>query len=331
MPVPAAQDRVAAVRRFNRFYTQRIGVLREPWLDSPFSLTEARVLYEIGQRAGVTASEIGDELGLDAGYLSRMLRRFHKDGLIRKQVSPADARQTLLSMTARGRKAFAPLEAHTRAQVGAMLERLGPQQQDRLVSAMGTVETLLAAEAEPTPGFILREPRAGDFGWIVARHAVLYAQEYGWTENFEGLCAQIVADFVNNFDPTCERGWIAERDGEPVGSILLAKDTPEVARLRLLLGGAVGARARHRQSPDRRLHRLRARARLPPHHAVDPRRAHRRAPHLRARRLPAHLKRGAQELEPGRGSEYWDLDAGLSVASSRVPGAISDVLRASER
>lgn len=243
MPVPAAPrahestlpDRVAAVRRFNRFYTQRIGVLREAWLDSPFSLTEARVLYEIGQRAGVTASEIGDELGLDAGYLSRMLRRFHKDGLIRKQVSPDDARQTLLSMTARGRKAFAPLEAHTLEQVGAMLDRLPACDQDRLVSAMGTVETLLAAEAETKPDFILREPRAGDYGWIVMRHAVLYAQEYGWTENFEGLCAQIVADFVNNFDPRYERGWIAERDGAPVGSILLAKDSPEVARLRLLL------------------------------------------------------------------------------------------------
>jgi DNA-binding MarR family transcriptional regulator/GNAT superfamily N-acetyltransferase len=240
MPVPTAalpdriaQDRIAAVRRFNRFYTQRIGVLREPWLDSPFSLTEARVLYEIGQRAGVTASEIGDELGLDAGYLSRMLGRFHKDGLIRKQVSPDDARQTLLSMTARGRKAFAPLEAHARTQVGAMLEQLPSDSQDRLVSAMSTVETLLARP--PAQNFILREPRAGDYGWIVTRHAVLYAQEYGWTENFEGVCAQIVADFVNNFDPKCERAWIAERDGERLGSILLAKDTAEVARLRLLL------------------------------------------------------------------------------------------------
>jgi DNA-binding MarR family transcriptional regulator/GNAT superfamily N-acetyltransferase len=227
------QDRVSAVRRFNRFYTQHIGVLREGWLDSPFSLTEARVLYEIGQRAGVTASEIGNELGLDAGYLSRILRRFHKDGLIGKQLSPEDARQTLLSMTARGRKAFAPLETHTRAQVGAMLDRLPPHEQDRLVSAMGTVATLLAAE--PKPGFILREPRTGDYGWIVARHAVLYAQEYQWNEKFEALCAQIVADFLNNFDPAYERGWIAERDGEPVGSALLAKDTPEVARLRLLL------------------------------------------------------------------------------------------------
>ncbi|MPZ37289.1 MAG: GNAT family N-acetyltransferase [Rhizobiales bacterium] len=229
----AAPDRIASVRRFNRFYTQRIGVLREAWLDSPFSLTEARVLYEVGQRAGTTASEIGAELGLDAGYLSRMLRRFHKDGLIRKQISPDDARQTLLSMTAQGRKAFAPLETHARQQVGAMLARLGPHDQDRLVSAMGAVETLLAGA--PTLDVVLREPRAGDFGWIVARHAILYAQEYQWDEKFEALCAQIVADFINNFDLTCERGWIAERNGEPVGSVLLAKDTPEVARLRLLL------------------------------------------------------------------------------------------------
>jgi DNA-binding MarR family transcriptional regulator/GNAT superfamily N-acetyltransferase len=241
MPVPAIPrtlqgalpDHIAAVRRFNRFYTQHIGLLREAWLDSPFSLTEARVLYEIAQRAGTTARDIATELGLDAGYLSRMLRRFHKAGLIRKQVSPDDARQTLLSMTARGRKAFAPLEAHTRKQVSAMLKRLGPQQQDRLVSAMGTVETLLAVE--PKDEFILHEPRAGDFGWMVTRHAVLYAQEYQWTENFEGLCAQIVAEFLNSFDPQYERAWIAERDGEPVGSVLLAKETHEVARLRLLL------------------------------------------------------------------------------------------------
>lgn len=226
-------DPIAAVRRFNRFYTQHIGVLREAWLDSPFSLTEARVLYEIGQRPDATARDIGSDLGLDAGYLSRILQRFHRDGLIDKRVSPDDGRQTLLSMTKDGRQAFAPLEAHTRRQVGAMLERLEPQDRTRLIAAMGTVQTLLAAE--PQPGYILREPRAGDFGWIVARHAVLYAQEYQWTETFEALCAQIVADFVNNFDPSCERGWIAERNGEPIGSVLLAKDSPDVARLRLLL------------------------------------------------------------------------------------------------
>ena len=295
MSVPVAPDRIAAVRRFNRFYTQRIGVLREPWLDSPFSLTEARVLYEIGQRAGVTASGIGDELGLDAGYLSRMLGRFHKDGLIRKQVSPTTGVRRLLSMTARGRKAFAPLEAHARTQIGAMLEQLPPDGQDRLVSAMSTVETLLAPG--PTPGFTLREPRAGDYGWIVTRHATLYAQEYGWTENFEGVCAQIVADFVNNFDSKYERAWIAERDGERLGSILLAKDTAEVARLRLLLvepsarGLGIGKAltgecvAFARQCGYRRItlwtHRVLTAAR----HIYE------------QSRLPPHLKRGAQELE----------------------------------
>jgi DNA-binding MarR family transcriptional regulator/N-acetylglutamate synthase-like GNAT family acetyltransferase len=232
-PDRTIQDRIAAVRRFNRFYTQRIGVLREGWLDTPFSLTEARVLYEIGRRTSTTASEIGTELGLDAGYLSRILSRFHKDGLISKQVSPDDGRQTLLSMTARGRKAFAPLEAHTLQQVTAMLERLRPDEQKRLIEAMATIETLVAET--PKTDYVLRAPRAGDYGWIVARHAVLYAQEYQWGDGFEGVCAQIVADFINKFDPRCERGWIAERHGEPVGAVLLAKDSPEVARIRLLL------------------------------------------------------------------------------------------------
>jgi DNA-binding MarR family transcriptional regulator/N-acetylglutamate synthase-like GNAT family acetyltransferase len=230
---PAA--RIAAVRRFNRFYTQHIGVLREGWLDSTYSLTEARVLYELTARERATASEIANTLDLDAGYLSRILRRFHKEGLIRKQVSPVDARQTFLSLTARGRKAFAPLEARSGRQVGTMLARLPAPGQDRLVAAMHTVETLLASPAEAAEGYILRGPRPGDFGWIVSRHAILYAQDYGWTDPFEGLCAQIVADFVNNFDPQRERCWIAERNGENVGSVMLAKDSAEVARLRLLL------------------------------------------------------------------------------------------------
>jgi DNA-binding MarR family transcriptional regulator/GNAT superfamily N-acetyltransferase len=238
MSAPAVHDseqRIAAVRRFNRFYTQHIGVLREGWLDSPFSLTEARVLYELKARDGATASDIATLLGLDAGYLSRILRRFHKDGLIRKRISPADARQSFLSLTARGRKSFAPLEAHTMQQVGTMLAPLAEPERDRLVTAMRTVETLLVTRPESAPGYVLRAPRPGDFGWMVARHAVLYAREYGWTDPFEGLCAQIVADFVNNFDPQRERCWIAERNGENVGSVMLTKDSAEVARLRLLL------------------------------------------------------------------------------------------------
>jgi DNA-binding MarR family transcriptional regulator/GNAT superfamily N-acetyltransferase len=236
MPAPANGHRhVAAVRRFNRFYTQRIGVLQAGWVGSPFSLTEARVLYEISQRNRPTAAEIGRELGLDAGYMSRMLRRFHKSGLIRRQGSPDDARQTLLSLTARGRKAFAPIEARSNRQVGVMLSRLPAARRDDLVSALTTAESLLSEPANAAREVILREPKPGDLGWIVARHAVLYAREYGWADEFEGLCAQIVADYAKNFDARCERCWIAERNGENVGSVFLVKDSEGVARLRLLL------------------------------------------------------------------------------------------------
>jgi DNA-binding MarR family transcriptional regulator/N-acetylglutamate synthase-like GNAT family acetyltransferase len=237
MAVSASPDaqRVAAVRRFNRFYTQHLGVLRDSWLDSPFSLTEARVLYEIKERHRATATGIGRDLGLDAGYMSRILRRFQKSGLIRKDVSPDDGRQSFLSITARGRKAFDPLETKTMRQVGAVLGRLGEPEQDRLVAAMHAIEAMMASEAKAESRITLRQPRPGDLGWIVARHAELYAQEYGWTDPFEGVCAQIVADFGNNNDPACERCWIAEMDGRNVGSVFLVKDSEGVARLRLLL------------------------------------------------------------------------------------------------
>ena len=228
-------QRVAAVRRFNRFYTQHLGVLRQDWLDSPFSLTEARVLYEIKERGRATATDIGRDLGLDAGYLSRILRRFHKSGLIRKDVSPDDGRQSFLSITARGRKAFDPLETRTERQVGAVLGRLAAPEQDHLVAAMGVIERTIAPAPKADSDIVLREPRPGDLGWVVTRHAELYAQEYGWGGNFEGICAQIVADFANKFDPKCERGWIAEMDGRNVGCVFLVKDSDEVARLRLLL------------------------------------------------------------------------------------------------
>jgi DNA-binding MarR family transcriptional regulator/GNAT superfamily N-acetyltransferase len=234
-PAPHDAHRVAAVRRFNRFYTQNLGVLQHGWLDSPFSLTEARVLYEIKQRDRATASDIARDLGLDAGYLSRILRRFHKSGLIRKDVSPDDGRQSFLSMTARGRKAFDPLETRTERQIGAVLGRLTAPEQDHLVSAMRAIETMIASEPKAESDIILRQPRPGDLGWVVARHAELYAREYGWAENFEGLCAQIVADFVSKYDPKCERCWIAEMDGQNVGSVFLVKDSEKVARLRLLL------------------------------------------------------------------------------------------------
>jgi DNA-binding MarR family transcriptional regulator/GNAT superfamily N-acetyltransferase len=232
---PVPQERIAAVRRFNRFYTQRIGVLQGAWLDSPFSLTEARVLYELKQRASTTATEIARELGLDAGYLSRILRRFQKLRLIKKETSPADARQSFLTLTEHGRKAFAPLETRSNRDVAAMLAKLPAAQQDDLVDALQMAEGLMSESPRGRADVALRAPRAGDFGWIVQRHAVLYQREYGWCDEFEGVCAQIVADFIKKFDPCCERGWIAELNGQNVGSVLLAKDSDEVARLRLLL------------------------------------------------------------------------------------------------
>jgi len=236
------EQRIGAVRRFNRFYTRQIGVLRRNYLDSPYSLGEMRVLYELAQTGKLggarTASDIGRALDLDAGYLSRVLRNFEKRGLISRKTSRQDARQSHLALTARGARLFAPFEKRSQDFVGGMLGKLKAAEQARLVAAMETIETLLgepAAAAAPKPAYTLRAPRHGDFGWIVSRHAELYAQEYGWTEPFEGLCAQIVADFVNNYDAKWERCWIAELNGENVGCVMLVKDSPGVARLRLLL------------------------------------------------------------------------------------------------
>jgi DNA-binding MarR family transcriptional regulator/GNAT superfamily N-acetyltransferase len=235
----ASRQRIAAVRRFNRFYTRQIGVLRKTYLDSSYSLGEMRVLYEIAHGDQPTASDITRALDLDAGYLSRVLRHFEKRGLITRKTSEKDARQSHLALTARGRQTFIPLEQRSQDDVDAMLGKLSPVEQARLVAAMESIETLLVDEPPARPGekprYILRAPRNGDFGWIVARHAQLYAQEYGWTDPFEGLCAQIVADFVNKYDPKCERCWIAELDGENVGTVMLVKDSPGVARIRLLL------------------------------------------------------------------------------------------------
>ncbi|HXQ82785.1 MAG TPA: helix-turn-helix domain-containing GNAT family N-acetyltransferase [Xanthobacteraceae bacterium] len=234
-----AENRIASVRRFNRFYTRQIGVLRKTFLDSPYSLAEARVLYEIASGRSPTASAIGRALDLDAGYLSRVLRNFERRGLIQRKISTSDARQSHLALSPRGRKAYAPLERRSQRATAAMLGRLAPADQARLMASMNTIETLLGGASEvqspDRESYILRAPVPGDFGWIVKRHAELYAQEYQWTAPFEGLCAQIIADFVNKFDPRCERCWIAEMAGENVGCVFVAKDSPEVARIRLLL------------------------------------------------------------------------------------------------
>ena len=238
----SADDRIATVRGFNRFYTRQIGVLRKTFLDSPYSLGEARVLYEIASRDAPTASEVGRALDLDAGYLSRVLRNFEKRGLIRRTASTSDARQSHLTLTPRGRKDFAPLERRSQHDIGAMLGRLSSDEQLRLIAAMNTIHALLggvagtaAPDAPALHSYTLRPPRPGDFGWVVKRHAELYAQEYGWIEPFEGVCAQIVADFANKNDPQRERCWIAEMNGETIGCVFLAADSDTVARIRLLL------------------------------------------------------------------------------------------------
>ena len=239
---------VEAVRRFNRFYTRTIGVLGEGFQRSPYTLTEGRVIYELAQAKQVATVELRRTLGLDPGYLSRILRGFHERGLITKTPSPEDRRQSLLSLTVKGRIAFAPLDQRSQDDVAAMLGKLSAADQDRLVAAMSTIERVLGEARSPPAPYVLRAPRPGDMGWIVSRHGALYGAEYGWDERLEALTAEIVAAFVRNQDHRRERCWIAERDGENVGSVLLVRETDEVARLRLLLvepnarGLGIGAR-----------------------------------------------------------------------------------------
>ncbi|HKE56686.1 MAG TPA: helix-turn-helix domain-containing GNAT family N-acetyltransferase [Pyrinomonadaceae bacterium] len=225
-----------AVRHFNRFYTRHIGVLNEGLLASPFSLTEARVIYELAQRGSATATELGNELELDPGYLSRIIRNFEQRRLVNKKAAKTDARQSVLSLTARGRKEFAKLNQLSRNQVDALLHSLSVLDQKRLLAAMKTIEEVLdGAPADEKLSYILRLPQAGDMGWVVQANGTLYAQEYGWDESYEALVAKIVADFVKNLDAKKERCWIAEKDGQNVGSVFLVKESDQVAKLRLLI------------------------------------------------------------------------------------------------
>lgn len=228
-------ERIAAVRGFNRFYTRQIGVLTEDYLKSPFSLTEARLIYEIAHHEKTTATELGLELGLDAGYLSRILRSFKKRGLIHKEPSITDRRQSILRLTEKGQQAFSELNANSRNDIESMLNRLSLEDQNRLIKAMHTIETLIGVQPEHKVPYILRPHQSGDMGWVVHRHGVLYAEEYGWDEHFEALVADIVAKFIQHYDPKLERCWIAEKDGENVGSVFLVKKSKKIAKLRLLL------------------------------------------------------------------------------------------------
>jgi DNA-binding MarR family transcriptional regulator/GNAT superfamily N-acetyltransferase len=235
MNLSAVDRRIAAVRRFNRFYTQKLGVLSEGFLNTPFSLTEARVLHALAHRDGATATWLGRELDLDAGYLSRILRDFERQELILRNQSVHDGRQTLISLTADGREAFEPLDRASHSEIGNLLARLAGADQDRLIAAMRTIAGLLGEAPEPGPAFVLRPHRAGDMGWVTERHGALYTAEYGLNHKMEAYVAEVVAKFLREFDPAREHCWIAERDGAPIGSVFLVKESDRVARLRLLI------------------------------------------------------------------------------------------------
>ncbi len=233
-PADAHGDRVAAVRAFNRFYTNVIGVLQEGLLKTPYSLTEARIIFELSQRPATDLADLRRTLDVDAGYLSRILTRFGSDGLITKDPSPADGRRHVIRLTASGRKVFDTLNQRSAEENGRLISRLSDEEQRQLLAAMAVIRGLLEGASQPK-AFVLRPFGAGDYGWIVHRHGVLYAEEYGWDESFEGLVARIVADYVDHRDPRRENAWIAEANGEPVGCVFCVKKEEKVAQLRLLL------------------------------------------------------------------------------------------------
>lgn len=232
---PVAGAQIEAVRRFNRFYTRQVGALGERLLQSPYSLTEVRVLYELAHGEQLTASDLVMTLGLDAGYLSRILARFERAGLVRRRRSSADARSAWLSLTDKGTKTIAPLERASQQQVAGRLDALAPEARTRLLQAMTTIEALLGDREPPRVPYLLRPHRPGDIGWVISRHGAIYAQEYGWDEQFEALVAEIAAKFVRAFDPKRECCWIAEREGENVGSVFVVEKAKTVAQLRLLI------------------------------------------------------------------------------------------------
>jgi DNA-binding MarR family transcriptional regulator/GNAT superfamily N-acetyltransferase len=235
LPAAAVNDPIQTIRRFNRFYTRQIGVLQEHLLQSEFSLSEVRVLYEIAHRENITAKDLCQDLGLDRGYVSRMLRGFKSHGLVRINPSADDRRCQFLSLTARGHKVFDPLDQRQSREVAGILDRLLPNQQRKFLTAIRDIEAVLASANPPVTPYVIRKHRAGDMGWVVQRHGELYGQEYHYDERFEALVAEIVAEFIQHLDSYRERCWIAEKDGERVGSVFLVNKSACIAKLRLLL------------------------------------------------------------------------------------------------
>lgn len=233
----ADRDPIETVRRFNRLYTKQIGLLREGLLATPFSLSEARVLYEIAQHEAITATSLSSELCLDTGYLSRMLKRFRHRDLVEMRRSETDRRKNLLSLTGEGERLYAELDAASTEDVRSMLDRLAPNDRDALIRCMVVITEIFASVEEEKVTYVLRPHRSGDMGWVLRSHARIYGDEFGWNDEFEALVAEIVADFMRHFDSSRERCWIAEKDGENVGSVFVVKhpNRPGVARLRLLI------------------------------------------------------------------------------------------------
>ncbi|MGI9485836.1 MAG: bifunctional helix-turn-helix transcriptional regulator/GNAT family N-acetyltransferase [Geminicoccaceae bacterium] len=230
----STNNQINAIRSFNRFYTRQIGLLEEGLLKSEFSLTEVRILYELAHSDGLTATGLGRDLGLDAGYLSRLLKKFEKRDFLIRRPSADDARQSVLALTTLGREAFSPLNQSSHDEVAALLDRLVTNEREKLVKAMGTIQMLLGGLPDDKVSYILRMHQPGDIGWITHRQAVLYHQEYGWDETYEALIAEIMSTFIKEFDSRYERAWIAERLGEIVGSVFVVRKSEEVAKLRLL-------------------------------------------------------------------------------------------------
>ncbi|AYF49126.1 bifunctional helix-turn-helix transcriptional regulator/GNAT family N-acetyltransferase [Pseudomonas fluorescens] len=231
MSTPQLVERAGIVRGFNRFYTHQIGVLQEHLLQSDFSLTEIRVMYELSSRGDLTSADLCQMLSLDAGYLSRLTSGLEKNRLIQKVRSPTDARAVLLHLSDLGRAVLAPLEQQTQNEVIALLDALPDAQQRQLTGAMQRIQALLQGTA---PTYLLRDPQPGDMGLVVQQQSALYAREYGWNWEFEALVAEIVAKYLREFDPTCERCWIAEKDGEVVGSVFVVRHDATTAKLRML-------------------------------------------------------------------------------------------------
>lgn len=282
-------DEIAVFRRFNRLYTRILGLLDERLIQSNYSLTEARVLFELAKHGEGGATGIAEELRLDAGYLSRILRKFEDPGLLARSPSPEDARHSVLKLTRKGAAAFADLDRRSMEQARSLLEGLSPARRSTLIGSMRKIEGVLGPDAESHAPFILRPHRTGDMGWVVQRHGVLYAQEYGWDEQFEALVSKIVSEFLVNFDVRRERCWIADRDGEPLGCIFLVRhlERDDTAKTEAPACGTRRPRPGSGQGPGGRVRAVCPVGRLQEGDALDAEHPGRRASHLRAGRVSA--------------------------------------------